>query len=198
MESGLTRDGRATTVSHTRFGRARRPRFISTLYIYLGASQPFLRMYFRPRRRDGAGLAVAPVCGVPVYAPPRARGVTVQVAKDPTRKCHRRVKALFARRPPWPVRACRRTHRGLLPPCAHAVTEHPHFYGIGHPDEKRTCPGARWRTSVFPFHHAPCGDAVRDADALQRRVECSGGVCYLLTYGGGLNAPAASSRLVRE
>ena len=78
------------------------------------------------------------------------------------------------------------------------MTEHPHFYGIGHPDEKRTCPGARWRTSVFPFHHAPCGDAVRDADALQRRVESSGGVCYLLTYGGGLNAPAASSRLVRE
>ena len=78
------------------------------------------------------------------------------------------------------------------------MTEHPHFYGIGHPDEKRTCPNARWRTSVFPFHHAPCGDAVRDADALQRRVECSGGVCYLLTYGGGLNAPAASSRLVRE
>ena len=74
MESGLTRDGRATTVSHTRFGRARRPRFISTLYIYLGASQPFafLRMYFRPRRRDAVravggcpGVRCSGVCTAP-------------------------------------------------------------------------------------------------------------------------------------
>lgn len=62
MESGLTRDGRATTVSHTRFGRARRPRFISTLYIYLGASQPFLRMYGILARGRGrrAGCGVCP------------------------------------------------------------------------------------------------------------------------------------------
>ena len=196
MESGLTRDGRATTVSHTRFGRARRPRFISTLYIYLGASQPFLRGCIFAR---AAGCGVAPRCAVFRCIARGARRNRAGSERPYTKvRRHRRVKALFARRPPWPVRACRRTHRGLLPPCAHAVTEHPHFYGIGHPDEKRTCPGARWRTSVFPFHHAPCGDAVRDADALQRRVESSGGVCYLLTYGGGLNAPAASSRLVRE
>ena len=48
MESGLTRDGRATTVSHTRFGRARRPRFISTLYLYLGASQRLSTDVFSP------------------------------------------------------------------------------------------------------------------------------------------------------
>ena len=67
MESGLTRDGRATTVSHTRFGRARRPRIISTLFIYLGASQPFLRMYFRPRRRVRGcpGVRCSGVCTAP-------------------------------------------------------------------------------------------------------------------------------------
>ena len=196
MESGLTRDGRATTVSHTRFGRARRPRFISTLYIYLGASQPFLRGCIFAPAPPGAGL---PRCAVfrRVCTAPGARrnraGSERPYTKVPP-PCQSPLRAVVRRGPC----ACRRTHRGILPPCAHAVTEHPHFYGIGHPDEKRTCPNARWRTSVFPFHHAPCGDAVRDADALQRRVECSGGVCYLLTYGGGLNAPAASSRLVRE
>ena len=196
MESGLTRDGRATTVSHTRFGGARRPPAV-LFPLYLGASQLPTVEYdvFSPAPPGLPRRCAVFRC---MHRAPGARRNRAGSERPYTKvRRHRRVKALFARRPPWPVRACRRTHRGLLPPCAHAVTEHPHFYGIGHPDEKRTCPSAG-RTSVFPFHHAPCGDAVRDADALQRRVESSGGVCYLLTYGGGLNAPAASSRLVRE
>lgn len=59
MESGLTRDGRATTVSHTRFGRVRRARLFP---LYLGASQPFLRMYGILARGRGrrAGCGVCP------------------------------------------------------------------------------------------------------------------------------------------
>ena len=70
MESGLTRDGRATTVSHTQIGRARRPRFISTLYIYLGASQPFLRgcNIFAPAP-PGAGLPPGVRCSGVCTAP---------------------------------------------------------------------------------------------------------------------------------
>ena len=92
MESGLTRDGRATTVSHTRlrFGRARRAArgraAVYFLFIYR-CGRSFLTveygtMHSRPRRRGcPGGVRCSGVCTAP-----RARGVTVQVAKDPTRK----------------------------------------------------------------------------------------------------------------
>ena len=164
MESGLTRDGRATTVSHTRFGRARRPRFISTLYMYLGARRsPFYGCIFA----RAAGCGVAPVCGVPVYAPPRARGVTVQVAKDPTRKCHRRVKALFARRPPWPVRVPAHAPRytPAVRPRGDRASALLWYRPPRREEDVPQCPLADFRVSLSPCAMRRCGPGRRCAPA---------------------------------
>ena len=166
MESGLTRDGRATTVSHTRFGRVRRARLFP---LYLGASQPFLRMYGILARGRGrrAGCGVCPGVHGGYAAPPRARGVTVQVAKDPTRKCHRRVKALFARRPPWPVRVPAHAPRytPAVRPRGDRASALLWYRPPRREEDVPRCPLADFRVSLSPCAMRRCGPGRRCAPA---------------------------------